>query len=33
MEATGLKPMMDEEHIEKLRSKDKYANAQPKIFS
>ncbi len=33
MEATGLKPSMDAELIEKIRTRDKYANAQPKVFS
>ena len=31
MKATGMKPAMDAEIIEKIKSRDKFANAQPKI--
>ena len=32
MAVTGLKPMMDEDLIEDIKTKDKYANTQPKVF-
>jgi len=31
MKATGLKPAMDAELIEKIKAKDKFANAQPRV--
>ena len=33
MKATGLKPQMDEELIERLKEKDRYATVQPRVFS
>jgi hypothetical protein len=33
MKATGLKPAMDEKVIEKIKSRDKFANAQPRVAS
>jgi hypothetical protein len=33
MKATGLKPTMDEKVIEKIKARDKFANAQAKVAS